>query len=367
METEEAPKSTVLPDEATIAKTTREVLTNDAEIVAAYGAETLTVRVLLTAVACRLGVTDAARANAILLPTVKATLMDYMAEHNQAINNQAISLRKACAAGDLDAIRQLLDGGCDINELGIDEQTPLYHACDNGQIEAARLLLHRGADVELSGKDYPPLLRACAEGCYGVACLLIFVGRANVNRVGVKFTRQLTPLLVASVNGHPVIAKLLIDRGADVNWAEDRKKKLTALILACHKGHTDVVRVLIDRGGADINAVGSDGRTPFFVACSAGHYDVVELLMKKGAITDTEFEGSTLPLESAITQGHIAVAELLRPGIMEALRALKAAEGKFSTLSAEHLAALAPIIAAGRAAAKAEVLRLGEEAARPAP
>ena len=78
METEEAPKSTVLPDEATIAKTTREVLTNDAEIVAAYGAETLTVRVLLTAVACRLGVTDAARIAEFVRPTVKATLEDFV-------------------------------------------------------------------------------------------------------------------------------------------------------------------------------------------------------------------------------------------------------------------------------------------------
>ena len=337
METEEAPKSTVVPDEATIAKTTREVLTNDAEIVADYGAKTLTVRVLLKAVAGRLNVTpvtDAAWAKAILLPTVKATLMDYMADHNQAI-----SLRNACAAGDLDAIRQLLDGGCDINELRGAYETPLFVACKNGQVEAARLLLDRGADVELSGKNLP-LVTACSKGHYGVVCLLIFVGRANVNSVT---DEGLTPLLAASIKGHLSTVKILIDRGADVNWSQD-PDGITALLMACHCGHTDVVRLLIDRGGADINLAAPDGRTPLFVACHAGHYDIVELLMHKGAITDKVHNG-VLPLEVAISKDHGAIAELLRPGIMEAFRALKATEGNFSTLSAEHRAVLAPLTA----------------------
>jgi len=84
MDAEEAPKSAVVPDEATIAKATVEMLTGDAEVVAAYGAGTLTVRVLMTAVAGKLGVTDAAQAKAFVKPTVKATLMDYMAAHDPA-------------------------------------------------------------------------------------------------------------------------------------------------------------------------------------------------------------------------------------------------------------------------------------------
>ena len=406
METEEAPKSTVVPDEATIAKTTVEVLTKEAEIVAAYGAGTLTVRVLVTAVAGRLNVTDAARAKAILLPTVKATLMDYMAAHYPppaeevaiakttiemltsddeviaaygtgklsvhafmtAVANRlgvtdeartnlffkpnvevifidwmdkhdpTLCLNNACSSGNLNVIRRLLDGGCDIDELDIDGQTPLYHACDNGQIEAARLLLHRGADVDLSGKDHPPLLAACVAGRYGVACLLIFVGRANVNRANDQGS---TPLLAASIKGHWAMAKILIDRGADVNRRRDQDG-ITALLMACNEGHTEIVRLLIDRGGADINLAAPDGRTPFFVACQTGLYDIVELLMHKGAITDKTYDGM-LPLEIAITRGHDAIAELVRPGIMEALRALEAAKGKSSTISAEHRVALAPI------------------------
>jgi len=337
METEAAPKSTVVPDEATIAKTTVEVLTSDAEIVAAYDAGTLTVRVLETTVAGHLGVTDAAQAEAKILPTVKATFMDYMAEHDPLTHG----LRTACSLGNLNEIRRILDGGCDINELDSQRfMTPLFVACKNGQVEAARLLLDRGADVELGGQhQQTPLLAACDAGHYGVVCLLIFVGRANINSVTAT---GLTPLLIASIRGHLSTVKLLIDRGADVNWSRDG---ITALLMACHCGHTDVVRLLIDRGGADINLAAPDGRTPFFVACQTGLYDIVELLMHKGAITDKLHNG-VLPLEVAISEGHDAIAELLRPGIMKAVEALKTAKGPLSTaLSAEHLAILAPITA----------------------
>ena len=353
METEESSKSTAVPDEATIAKTTIEMLTSDAEIVAAYGAGTLTVRVLMTAVAGRYGVTDAARAKAFFKPTVKATLMDYMVKNDPPIT--PAGLQYACSTGNLDAIRRLLDGGCDINER--DSQsftTPLFVACGSGQVEAARLLLNRGADVELRGKQQmPPLVAACDAGHYGVVCLLTFVGRANVNCATDKGS---TPLLVASSRGHLAMAKILIDRGADVNYRRDQDG-LTALLMACSQGHTEIVRLLIDRGGADINVAAPDGRTPFFVACQTGHYDVVELLMHKGAIMDKD-RGGVLPLEYAISKGHIAIAELLRPGIMEAVEALKAAKGEISTLSAEQLAALAPI--------RANFKRV-QEAARPAP
>ena len=158
-------------------------------------------------------------------------------------------------------------------------------------------------------------------------------------------------LLAASARGHVATTKLLIDRGADVNWRRDQDG-INALLIACNGGHTEIVRLLIDRGGADINlADAPDGRTPFFVACQKGHYDIVELLMHKGAITDKVY-GGVLPLEVAISKGHRAVAELLRPGIMEAMEVLMATEGNFSMLSAEHLTVLAPLTAKAKEAAR---------------
>jgi len=65
-------------DEAIIATTTVDVLTNDTDVAEAYDAGTLTTRQLVTAVAGRLGVTDAARIAEFVRPTVKATLEDFV-------------------------------------------------------------------------------------------------------------------------------------------------------------------------------------------------------------------------------------------------------------------------------------------------
>ena len=235
--------------------------------------------------------------------------------------------------------------------MGSQFATPLYTACVSNQIEVARLLINRGADVELSSGGFTPLFLSCAAGNYGMVCLLIFVGRANVDCVTDKGA---TPFSMASSCGHLATVKLLIDRGADVNRTYD--DGATALHLACQEGHTEVAGLLIDRG-ADINAALPDGRTAFFVACQNNRYDIVELLMRKGAITDKAAEGGLLPLEIAIANGHDAIVELLRPGLLGALEVLLeragddkqllsehlARSGDDSQLSAEHAAALAPI------------------------
>ena len=65
-------------DEAIIATTTVDVLTNDTDVAEAYDAGTLTTRQLVTAVAGRLGVTDAARIAEFVRPTVKATLEGFV-------------------------------------------------------------------------------------------------------------------------------------------------------------------------------------------------------------------------------------------------------------------------------------------------
>jgi len=293
----------------------------------------------------------------------------------EALPHPVEALLAACRDGDLDQIRSRLESGCNIDAIVSlpppppDSQcgatrvvqcgvlTPLFSACVSNQIEVARLLVNRGADVELTTPEgrLTALHVACIAGNYGMVCLLIFVGRATVDCMTDDGG---TPLSIASSDGHLSIARLLIDRGADVNRTYENG--FTALHLASKNGHAKVARLLIDRG-AEINAATADGETSFFAACEENHYDVVELLMQKGAITNKAAEGGILPLEIALSNGHYAVAELLRPGIVGALEDLYARpgicgsndgqllaehierSGDDSQLSAEHAAALAPL------------------------
>ena len=267
-----------------------------------------------------------------------------------------VGLRTACMAGNLDEIRRLLDFGCDVNELEKEHgTTPLFAACVTGQVEAARLLLNRGADVEGGTGVNKPLLIACSEGHYGVVCLLIFVGRANINCGTVEGPTS-SALFIASAKNHLTVVKLLLNRGADMSWR--RYDGMTALIFACRNGRTELARLLIDRG-ADMNEALPDGRTCIHLACDSNHHDIVQLLITRGAVVDFVCNGMT-PLEMAVSKGHYASAELLRPGITEAWEAFKLMVAKNdaylvpSLVSAEQKIILAPILSRARGRLKAD-------------
>jgi peptidoglycan/LPS O-acetylase OafA/YrhL len=82
------------------------------------------------------------------------------------------TLWKACAAGDHDLVRRLLDDGTDVNApdpvLGV---TPLSYAAIFGRDEVMKLLVQRGADVKRTNRDGGTALHGAA-----------FLGRAGIVR-----------------------------------------------------------------------------------------------------------------------------------------------------------------------------------------
>jgi len=57
----------------------------------------------------------------------------------------------------------------------------------------------------------------------------------------------LTPLINAAIHGKVAIVRILIDRGADMEYKEKSKFR-NALMHACKKGNGDVVEHLLHRG-----------------------------------------------------------------------------------------------------------------------
>ena len=57
------------------------------------------------------------------------------------------ALFAACAKGHVDAMRQSIDEGAEVNRAN-NGTTPLLMACMNGHVDAARLLLDNGAAVD---------------------------------------------------------------------------------------------------------------------------------------------------------------------------------------------------------------------------
>jgi ankyrin repeat protein len=87
-------------------------------------------------------------------------------------------LSAAARAGDLAALRALLNAGADPNAGGEGGSgwPPLMHAVHTQQFDAARLLLDRGADPNLGLRGYTPLMMAAAEPDSSMLILLLDYG-----------------------------------------------------------------------------------------------------------------------------------------------------------------------------------------------
>ena len=89
-----------------------------------------------------------------------------------------------------------------------------------------------------------------------------------------------TALMLAAVNGHAAIVRLLIERGADLDICA--KYNLSALMLAVINGHADAVRTLVS-AGADLSirgrgAPGFYQKTALDLAEHSGRSDIVGIL-----------------------------------------------------------------------------------------
>ena len=127
-----------------------------------------------------------------------------------------ISILVAAYEGNIEAVKQHLAAGTDVNAKDEDGFTPIYAAvAGGGDKEIAELLIANGADVNAKLDDgETPLHRAAYEGHKEIVELLIAKG-ADVN-AGVSQQKS-TPLHSAVAENHKEVAELLIANGADVD------------------------------------------------------------------------------------------------------------------------------------------------------
>jgi ankyrin repeat protein len=86
-----------------------------------------------------------------------------------------------------------------------------------------------------------------------------------------------TPLMLAAINNQLELAKLLIERGADVN-----KPGWTPLHYAATRGHREMMRLLLEND-AYIDSESATGTTPLMMAARFGTPLAVKLLLEEGA------------------------------------------------------------------------------------
>jgi beta-lactamase regulating signal transducer with metallopeptidase domain len=164
------------------------------------------------------------------------------------------ALIEAANAGDIDALKQLLAAGLDVNMKIDGDGSALIVAARRGHLPAIRFLLERGADVNMGvSGDGNPLIAAASKGQLQAVTLLLEDG-ADIEAV---VDGDENALIKAAESGHLEVVKLLVGRGANVNASvrvesmsngQPRTEDRTPLSMARRGGHAAVVAFLQSAG-----------------------------------------------------------------------------------------------------------------------
>ena len=220
-----------------------------------------------------------------------------------ALHFEMPPLTWAAMMGQTEAAELLLQHSADVNGRNRDDNTALHLAVFLGHAETAELLLRSGADVNAKNDDdatpvdllqVPWEMTRLLTRPMGIELEQVQVesGRAKIRElfgVDAKFGAETLPsfqnnskdLWTAARTGDLQAMKRYIKTGADVN-ALDKTFQVSAMSWSALHGQAEVVQLLIENG-AEVNIKSGDGATPLHSAAFLGRADVAKLLLGNGA------------------------------------------------------------------------------------
>jgi ankyrin repeat protein len=256
------------------------------------------------------------------------------------------SLLGAVRSGRIDAVRDLLGQGADVNASAADGTTALIEAVGARQSEIADLLLEAGADPNAVNRYGMSALHLAARDADASSVEVLLAAGADPS---VALPEGETVLMAAAKSGDPAILRALLESGsiADgasygsatrvVNAPDPNAREgwygQTALMWAAAGGHAEAMRLLIE-AGAEVDQASSriaapeieperrqggfvyasipEGRlTALHFAAREGQLDAVRTLIDAGANLDLGDSYGTTPLVLATLNGHLGVAAAL--------------------------------------------------------
>ena len=265
-------------------------------------------------------------------------------------------LHLAAANGQVECIHALLqdigDSCCQlIEDVGMPQiqgfgspvcrrETPLFLAAKHGRSLAVASLLSHGADVNAKNiYGETPLFAAAENGSAECVTILVEDSRADVACTN---SDNLSPITIASINGHALCIEALLARGSK-HFVEGYSK---AFLAAAQFGQTKSLQVLlpwlqktlpeavlldlvheavlfsVKSGSLTTVKYVLSNRESFFgntvtlnqalcEASSLGHVEIVRSLLSAGADAAFDSHGRSAALEAARKNRQLQVAELL--------------------------------------------------------
>ncbi len=210
-------------------------------------------------------------------------------------------LSEAIKAGDAAKVTALVDGDPALLQSSENGVRPILLAMYHGKPELARLLASR-APVTFG--------EACALGDTARVEALL---EADPSLLNSRTEDGFPGLGLAIFFRQGELARLLIERGADVNAAAENAQRVTPLHAAAAVQDRATIELLLARG-ADANAKQQLDYTPLHGAASRGDIEIATLLLAHGADRNAKGTDGATPADIAVKYGHPEFAEWLRSG-----------------------------------------------------
>lgn len=154
------------------------------------------------------------------------------------------AMRQAALEGNLDRVRQAVEGGAGVDLPDENGRTALMLAAFDGHAEVVRFLLERGAARSRRDFSGRTALMYAASGPNAETVRLLAEGDDDIDRqdAGEGFTA----LMFAAAEGHAEVVKALLERGANAEIRDVDGDR--ALEFALQNGHNEVARLLREAG-----------------------------------------------------------------------------------------------------------------------
>lgn len=206
----------------------------------------------------------------------------------------------AIRANDGQAVRELIRQDRALLEavspMGV---SPVLFAAYYHHPQMARVLVEEGAPLNV--------FEAAAVGEAGRVGALLDADAALLNAVSPD---GFSPLGLAAFFGRTEVARLALERGADVNAVSANAMQVRPLHSAVAGNHETLARELV-AAGADVNAEQQDGFTPLMGAAQNGNAALVSFLLSCGAQADAKADDGRTAESVAAEEGHVDVLAAL--------------------------------------------------------
>ena len=194
----------------------------------------------------------------------------------------------------------------DLNATNIQHKTPLFLAIEHENIPIVQMLINFGADI--NKPSY------CGTQCYFETPVVTAARMERMDIVEMMLEQHCelegrglkegkSALQWAASYGDITLARLLLDKGADINWIGPYFQ--TALHYATLGDHPDMVKWLLEKG-AEIG-VNGDGRSPLHIAAVRGNSTIAKHLIKHKCELDTMDKFNFSPFSLACLRGHFSI------------------------------------------------------------